>query len=397
MTKTPAKRVPRKKKTEAEVEQTPHTPSEQIEKAAALKPPTVAHVPDYSVYQKYIGRRFVLGGGASLTDMEMYDYAYKQGRNVLLEGPTGPGKTLSVRAWAALRKMMVARIPSNSGIDASQLFGRHVPDPRTGGFRWVDGPVTYVFRHGGVIIWNEINFTPERIGSVMFGALDDQREIVLLDHESEVLRAHRGHANGCWCSLEADDCDSKRVLIVADMNPNYLGTRELNAALRNRFSLQLDWDYDTAVEEQLVMCKPLRDLAAKIRADENYDTPVSTNMLMEFGQIALDLTAQFALDNFINHFSVEERDPIRLVCNASSAGIKMFYEQKQQEARRAVQPDKVVDPTPAPDGNVPATGPGPIGSGNAGTTPAPATATQPSNNGALNDPGLADWLFTSKD
>jgi MoxR-like ATPase len=36
------------------------------------------------------------------------------------------------------------------------------------------------------------------------------------------------------------------------MNPDYIGTTPLNYAFRNRFDIQIPWDYDDAVEEKLI-------------------------------------------------------------------------------------------------------------------------------------------------
>lgn len=261
----------------------------------------LATIPPMSVAKSYIHRSF-----SGHKDFDIFDYCRKNKRSLLIEGPTGPGKTMATRAWAATNKRMVARIPCNVGVEPSQLFGKYVPADG-GGFKWVDGPVTHVVRHGGVLLINEINFMPDRVSTVFFGLLDGNREIVLLDHEGEVIKAH-------------DD-----LLIVADMNPDYEGTRPLNKAFRNRFGLQLVWDYDDAVEKKLVSSANLLNLAKLIRsraAAGEFDTPVSTNMLMEFEEIALSMGVSFAFSNFVNHFNSDERAAVRLVCDTLSADIE---------------------------------------------------------------------------
>ncbi len=261
-----------------------------------------ASVPPMSIFNAYISRKFT--GGHS--DFDLFDFAHKTGTPMLIEGPTGPGKTMATRAWAAKRKKAVARVPCNVGIEPSQLFGKYVP-AEGGGFRWVDGPVTHVVRYGGVVLINEVNFMPERVATVLFGLLDANREIVLLDHEGEVIKAH------------------KDLLIVADMNPDYEGTRPLNKAFRNRFGLQLAWDYDPIVEAKLVKSQALRAMAIQIRneaAKGSYETPVSTNMLMEFERIAEELGLDFAAANFVNHFLTEERAPIKLVVDTHRKNIE---------------------------------------------------------------------------
>lgn len=305
-------------------------------KKAAAQPPaptaltnghvTIAHVPDQSVVDNYVSRSFDIGGGKQWTDMQVFDYCYENGFNLLIEGPTGPGKTMATRAWAASRGMIMARVNSNNGIDKSAMFGKHLPDEDKMHFHWSDGAVTYVVRHGGVILINEVNFIPERVATILFGLLDDNREIVLDDKDGEIVRAHRGKG-ACWCSEE--NCDDKRVLIVADMNPNYQGTRELNTAFRNRWEMQLQWDYDPAVESQLVSSDSLRNMADQLRdhvRSGKMMTPCSTNMLMEFERIAQDVSIEFAIMNFVNHYADEERGAVALVADAHKENIRADYE-----------------------------------------------------------------------
>lgn len=261
---------------------------------------SIATVPDMRFARGYQHRKV-----NGVEDFTIYDTAMANTLNVLLEGPTGPGKTRCSLAYAAERGLLFYSVPSNVGVEPSQLFGKFVPNA-AGGWTWADGGVTAVIRNGGLLLINEINFMPERVATVLFGLLDIRREIVLLDHHGEVVRAHTPGANqACWCS-DGIDC-TKGVLIVADMNPEYEGTRPLNKALRNRFAVQLDWDYDRDVESMLVKSQVLLDLAYKMRGQDTYETPIATNMLQEFERLVKLFGLDFAIGNFIQHFTLDER------------------------------------------------------------------------------------------
>lgn len=285
----------------------------------------MAEVPDKSYFNRYIGRTI-----EGYSEFDLYGYAYESGQNVLLEGPTGPGKTMSVKAYAAKEDLLFYSIPSNVGVEPSQIFGKYIPDEgQPGVFVWQDGGATAIVRNGGVLLVNEINFMPDRVATALFGLLDDRREITLLDHRGEVVRAHRGGGvaeDRCWCTLHPDECNSKRVLVVADMNPDYSGTRPLNAALRNRFAIQIDWDYDPVVEAQLVKSKTLREIVAqRIRLgmkQGNFITPVSTNMLMEFEKTATRFGLKMAMRLFVNHFSTDERQAVLTVFQGIEANLE---------------------------------------------------------------------------
>lgn len=267
----------------------------------AVEEKGLASVPDPSVAESYIGRTF-----SGRTEFEIFDAALKAKMNVLIEGPTGPGKTTACRAYSAARELPFYSIPSNVGIEPSQLFGKYIPDG-DGGFAWIDGPVTNLVRHGGVLLINEVNFMPERVATVLFGLLDGRREITLLDHQGETIKAH------------------DNLLVMADMNPGYNGTRPLNEAFRNRFSIQLFWGYDPEVEKRLIQSASLRQVMSDLRVQVDsglYVTPVSTNMGMEFEAIAKALGLDFAISNFVTHFQVEERESITKVLEANRAKLE---------------------------------------------------------------------------
>ena len=274
--------------------------------ATSLHSGRIARVPDPS--PTYVSRRTALG--ANRTDFQVLDYAHAHHYNVLIEGPTGLGKTSAVIAWAGRNSKPFYAVSSNVAIDPSQLFGKFVPDG-IGGFHWQDGPVADLVRHGGVLLINEINFLPERISTVLFSLLDSRREITLLDHDGEVIAAHQD------------------LLIVGDLNPDYEGTRPLNKALRNRFAIQMSWEYDDDIERQLVRGTSLRELAGLLRRaqhDGEVDAPVSTGMLVEFEQIASGLGLDAAIRNLVNHFPTdEERQAVTVVFSAMLMNLESDY------------------------------------------------------------------------
>jgi hypothetical protein len=270
-------------------------PAEETEAEHAL-----ATVPDASLATSYVNRKI-----DGVLDFEIFKFAHEQKVNVLIEGPTGPGKTTAVMAYAAKNEYPFYAIPSNVGVEPSQLFGKFIPDGE-GGFEWQDGPVTDLVRHGGVLLINEVNFMPARVATVLFGLLDKRREITLLDHKAEVIRAH------------------DNLLVVADMNPDYSGTHPLNQAFRNRFAIQLSWGYEAAVEKKLVSSTNLLDFAKALRRDVEKGTlftPISTNMLMEFEKLA-QFDFKFACGNFVNHFTVDERPAVKMVLDTFGDNIK---------------------------------------------------------------------------
>jgi len=277
----------------------PVSPSDTPELVAAAYSMSV--VPAKDVASSYVHRS--IGG---VEDFRIFEHAQSAGLNVLLYGPTGPGKTTSAIAYAASKSLPVFMVSGTVSLEASQLFGRYIPDG-AGGFIWQDGGVTELVRHGGVLILDEVNFIPSKIATVLFPLLAQTRHITLLDHKGETIKAH------------------PNLLIVGTMNPGYVGTQDLNAAFRNRFSIQIDWGYDENVEKALIKSAALRKLAAQLRAEEAKEeliTPTPTNALIEFIDLAHSLGIDFAIKNFVARYDETEQAKVELVVQTHRENIE---------------------------------------------------------------------------
>lgn len=247
-------------------------------------------VPPMSIYEAYVQRKIEGGVG----DMKVIEFALANRYNVLVEGPTGCGKTMMFRAFAAKHRMRFGYVQCNIGIEPSQFFGR-LTKKEDGSWGWTNGIVPDFLENGGVLLFNEINFLPDKISTALFSLLDERRNVTLLDKDNDVISAD----------------PAKPLLLAADCNPEYLGTRPLNQAFRNRFQIKSVWDYDAKVEKTLVLSTPLIDFAGKVRKADDIDSPLSTNMLQEFLGNYKILGKKFAIDVLVNSFAPEERPVVR--------------------------------------------------------------------------------------
>lgn len=260
-------------------------------------------VPDIKWSKQYINRRI-----EGVTDFEIYDYARANNLNILIEGHAGSGKTMSVQAYASSRSLRYFNVACHVGIEPSHLVGRWIPTA-DGHFKWQDGAVTELVRNGGVLLFNEINFMPERISTFIFSLLDYRREIQIMENGGELIKAH------------------PNLLIVGDMNPNYRGTRPLNQAFADRFSVRLDFPYDKAIEAKLIKNKSLIELANQLReqyTNKAISTPISTRSLVAFLENAKQFGLDFASYSYINTFHGDtERSAVRLVLETHRENIAL--------------------------------------------------------------------------
>lgn len=290
-------------------------PVEQVQPKEPVTIPTVvelpkpvttqvelAQIPDKMWGEKYLNRK-VAGGK---TDYEVLDVAMKYHQNVLIRGHAGSGKTMCVLGFASVRGYRYYNVSANVGLEPSHLFGAWTPTEQAGVFKWQDGPVTDLVRHGGVLLLNEIDFMPERITTVLFGLLDDRREIQLLENGGEVIKAH------------------PNLLVVGDHNPNYRGARPMNQAWKDRFAHKLEFEYDKAIERKLIKNKSLLAVAEKLREQAfkgEIDTPISTRGLISFVKNYENLGLDYAITSYLNGFLDDEREAIKLVFDTTKDGI----------------------------------------------------------------------------
>ena len=110
-----------------------------------------------------------------------------------------------------------------------------------------------------------------------------------------------------------EDIPNGNLLIIGTMNPGYRGTRELNKALSNRFNYIINWEYDSSVENKISHSASLLKVVEELRSgmqQGEFQSPFSTNMLMEFHDNYQDFGFNFAVEMAANKYREEERDSV---------------------------------------------------------------------------------------
>jgi len=149
-------------------------------------------------------------------------YYFKQ---CSLIGPSGTGKTHIVYLVAELNGLPIWEV--NCGLQTSSydLFGRYIG---LGKENWIDGQIISWCRLGGILYLDEANMMKQDIASRLNPLLDTRGHIVLTEKDNEVVHRHP-------CGY-----------LIISMNPfssEFVGTKPLNAALRRRMSVWINFDY----------------------------------------------------------------------------------------------------------------------------------------------------------
>jgi len=247
----------------------------------------------------YIERKF-----AKMKDTELLEKAHKNKKSVLLIGETGTGKTHVVRHFCHKHKLPYMRVNLNESTTVEDLVGQWVPEV-AGGFKWQDGVLTRFMRHGGVFVCDEINAATAGILFILHSVLDDEKKLVLVQKDGEVLHAHPDF----W--------------FVSTMNPDYEGTKPLNNALKDRFAVTLYYDYDRKIEAKLITNDRIQSVAEKLRPmfeKGELLTPISTRAMMQFCDNLNLFGEDLAVEMFLNKFSREEARAISSVLELAFKG-----------------------------------------------------------------------------
>ena len=156
-------------------------------------------------------------------------YYFKQ---CSLIGPSGTGKTHIVYLVAELTGLPVWEV--NCGLQTSSydLIGRFIG---LGKENWIDGMVTRWLKAGGIMYLDEANMMKQDVATRLNPVLDTRGHLVLNEKDNEVVERH------------------KYGYLVISMNPysaEFAGTKPLNAAMRRRMAVWINFDY-TSIGNQI--------------------------------------------------------------------------------------------------------------------------------------------------
>lgn len=149
----------------------------------------------------------------------------------LLIGETGTGKTSVIRYLAFKRQQGYTRINMHGYNTPDELIGSK--SVKGGATYYENGILTNAMLKGHIVVLDELNATPPDCTFIIHGLLDDDKRIALPN--GDIIRPH------------------KDFRFFATMNPDYEGTRALNRAFMDRFSIVLNVDILPPDQEQSLL------------------------------------------------------------------------------------------------------------------------------------------------
>ncbi|CAN7371017.1 ATP-binding protein [Rossellomorea sp. LjRoot5] len=140
------------------------------------------------------------------------------GKNLLLKGPTGSGKTKLSDTLSSIFSQPMHSINCSVDLDAEALLGYKTISERDGKntIDFIEGPVIQAMKNGHLLYIDEINMAKPETLPILNGVLDYRRSITN-PFTGEVVKAAPSFG------------------VIAAINEGYVGTVPLNEALKNRF------------------------------------------------------------------------------------------------------------------------------------------------------------------
>ena len=276
-------------------------------------------------------------------NLKLLDLAADNNLSALLIGDTGSGKTSMIQAKAEEKKMKSIRFNLTGETTVDEFVGKYV---LIGGETvWQDGILLKAMKEGLWLIVDEINVALPEILFVLHSLLDDDKQVIVAQHETEIVKPH------------------KNFRFFATMNPTdeYSGTKELNKAFKSRFQLILQVDYPDNMTEIAIIklhvpdvqekwLSPIISVANHLRAAKKCEEifyTCSTRDLIQWAKLAtLTGDIEIGFRNTIHNKGNGDGEKIKTIFESviakykslKAAGIEVspeYYESKWQELEAA--------------------------------------------------------------
>ena len=168
---------------------------------------------------------------------------------ILLFGPTQCGKTSILRQVANRLQKPLWAITGHRQLELTELFGQYGLN-ESGGYIWMDGPLTQAAKHGGWLMINEV----DRIRPDVLVGLNDVLEMddfTLSNKQGEIVKLHPDFRIVCTANSN----------LAGDEGGNYNTANIHDKSVLERFGMMLAVGYPAEDEEKSLLENVFNDLS----------------------------------------------------------------------------------------------------------------------------------------
>jgi hypothetical protein len=233
-----------------------------------------------------------------IDEIDMFTRGIQAGDNFLLSGEAGVGKTQATINLASHLGLPYVRLEMDGSLSKAETEGRLLPNG-TGGWDWHYSRFATIIKHGGIVLLNEFSRMLPANSTLFLGILEEKQ--LQIETLNEVIPVH------------------PNTIFIADQNvgSRYVGTRQQDPALIDRFNVKIEFDDDPEIEKQLIPSPALLEIATALRylsksEPARHKTRVGLRMLLNFVKQAKTYNFQFAINRFLANFSPEEREAVSM-------------------------------------------------------------------------------------
>lgn len=198
-------------------------------------------------------------------EVEAFVVGLMRGEKMFLHGPKGTGKSTMPEQVCALINMPFLCVNGRRDLETGELLGKSSVevDSATGQSRvvWHDGPVTEVWKYGGLMCYDEISRSPAGVNTSLQKGLEDNGKLYLADKPGssgdKLIPPHE------WTRFVATD----NTALQGDISGKYASTLVQDESLLDRFDTVIYMDYLGRKHEVSVLGAKCKQLDMQIAED----------------------------------------------------------------------------------------------------------------------------------